>query len=101
MVAMVGTILKYCSFEITKQGNELFIQRGLLERKEMTIPLHRIQALKVEENIFRQPFGLLAVSVEIAGGEAGKDQKSVSTVLFPLLRRKELRDFWMPCCLNM
>jgi len=93
MVAMVGTILKYCSFEITKQGNELFIQRGLLERKEMTIPLHRIQALKVEENIFRQPFGLLAVSAEIAGGEAGKDQKSVSTVLFPLLRRKELRDF--------
>ncbi|MFS0562526.1 PH domain-containing protein [Terribacillus sp. 179-K 1B1 HS] len=93
MVAMIGTILKYCFFEISKQDNELFIQRGLLERKEMTIPLHRIQAVKVEENIFRQPFGLLTVSAEIAGGETGKDEKSISTVLFPLLRKKELHAF--------
>ncbi|MFP7494995.1 PH domain-containing protein [Terribacillus saccharophilus] len=93
MVAMIGTILKYCFFDINKQGNELFIQRGLLEKKEMTIPLHRIQAVKIEENIFRQPFGLLAVSAEIAGGEAGKDDKSTSTILFPLLKKSELLGF--------
>ncbi len=93
MVAMIGTILKYCFFEITKQGNELFIRRGLLEKREMTIPLHRIQALKVEENIFRQPFGLLAVSAEIAGGAADADKHSFSTVLFPLLKKSELSAF--------
>lgn len=93
MVAMIGTILKYCFFEITKQGNELFIRRGLLEKREMTIPLHRIQALKVEENIFRQPFGLLTVSAEIAGGAADADKHSFSTVLFPLLKKSELASF--------
>ncbi|WP_102706449.1 PH domain-containing protein [Terribacillus saccharophilus] len=93
MVAMIGTILKYCFFEITKQGNELFIRRGLLEKREMTIPLHRIQALKVEENIFRQPFGLLAVSAEIAGRATDADKHSFSTVLFPLLKKSELSAF--------
>ncbi|MFP7478575.1 PH domain-containing protein [Terribacillus saccharophilus] len=93
MVAMVGTILKYCFFEISKQGNELFIRRGLLEKREMTIPLHRVQALKIEENIFRQPFGLLAVSAEIAGGAADTDKNSFSTVLFPLLKKSELAGF--------
>ncbi|MFB1099772.1 PH domain-containing protein [Terribacillus sp. JSM ZJ617] len=93
MVAMVGTILKYCFFDITKQGNELSIRRGLLEKREMTIPLHRIQALKIEENIFRQPFGLLAVSAEIAGGASDADKNSFSTVLFPLLKKSELASF--------
>jgi putative membrane protein len=92
MIAMVGTVFKYCYFQITKQGEELFIKRGLLEKREITIPLHRIQALKIEENIFRQPFGLLAVSAEIAGG-AESDKHSFSTILFPLLKRSELQHF--------
>jgi putative membrane protein len=93
MIAMVGTIFKYFFFQITKQGEELFIRRGLLEKREITIPLHRIQALKIEENIFRQPFGLLAVSAEIAGGGAESDKHSFSTILFPLLKRSELQHF--------
>ncbi|SNZ16726.1 putative membrane protein [Terribacillus aidingensis] len=93
MIAMVGTVFKYCYFQITKQGEELFIRRGLLEKREITIPLHRIQALKVEENIFRQPFGLLAVSAVIAGGGAESDKHSFSTILFPLLKRSELQHF--------
>jgi putative membrane protein len=93
MIAMVGTVFKYCFFQITKQGEELFIRRGLLEKREITIPLHRIQALKIEENIFRQPFGLLAVSAEIAGGGAESDKHSFSTILFPLLKRSELHRF--------
>ncbi|QXE02225.1 PH domain-containing protein [Terribacillus sp. DMT04] len=92
MIAMVGTILKYCFFEISKQGEELFVRRGLLEKREITIPLHRIQALKIEENIFRQPLGLLAVSAEIAGG-AESDKHNFSTILFPLLKRSELQQF--------
>lgn len=86
LLAIGGTILSYSGFTLSRDGDFLYIRRGLLERREATIPLARIQAVKVVEGVLRQPFGLAAVRVESAG--YGEDA-GVSTTLFPLLPREE------------
>ncbi|MEO4054916.1 PH domain-containing protein [Solibacillus sp. CAU 1738] len=89
VVSVVITFFNYYSFLVTEENNRLIITRGLLEKKRITIPLNRIQAIKIVENPFRQMFGLATVVVESAGGSFG-GEKDRRIVLFPLISKKEM-----------
>ena len=88
-LAIFGTVLAHAGFTLSRSadGEYLHIKRGLLERHEATVPLARIQAIKVVEGVLRQPFGLATLRVESAGYGA---EEGVSATLFPLLPRKEV-----------
>lgn len=90
LLGVAGTILAHAGFTITQHGDHLLIERGLLERRRATIPIERIQAIRIIEGVFRQPFGLVELRVESAGygQKAGE-----STVLCPLLRRRDVLEF--------
>ncbi|MDQ3547293.1 MAG: PH domain-containing protein [Chloroflexota bacterium] len=90
LLGVAGTILAHAGFTITQQGDHLLIERGLLERRRATIPIERIQAIRIIEGVIRQPFGLVELRVESAGygPKAGE-----STVLCPLLRRRDVLPF--------
>ena len=88
LLAIAGTVLAYAGFTLSREGDFLYIKRGLLERREATIPRARIQAVRIVEGVLRQPFGLASLRVESAG--YGEDA-GVSTTLFPLLPREEAR----------
>ena len=89
VLAILGTVFAHAGFTLSHSadGKYLYIKRGLLQRYETTVPLARIQAIRVVEGVLRQPFGLAALRVESAG--FGEEQ-GVSTTLFPLLPRKEV-----------
>ena len=90
LLSLFGTLLRFSGFTLTRNGRELYIRRGLFEKKQITIPYHRIQAVRVVEGVMRQPFGFAMVYVENAGfgDEGGK-----TTVVFPLLRKREVGRF--------
>ena len=89
LLAIAGTVLAYSGFTLSREGDFLYIKRGLLERREATIPLSRIQAVRISEGVLRQPFGLASLRVESAG--YGEDA-GVSTTLFPLLPGNEVEE---------
>ncbi|BBL80996.1 membrane protein [Rubrobacter xylanophilus] len=88
LLAIAGTVLAYAGFTLSRSpdGRNVHISRGLLNRYEATIPVSRIQAVRVVEGVLRQPFGLASLRVESAG--YGRDE-GVSTTLFPMLPRRE------------
>lgn len=88
LLAIAGTVLAHFNFTLSRDGEFLYIRRGLLERREATIPLSRIQAVRVSEGVLRQPFGLASLRVESAG--YGEDA-GVSTFLFPLIPTNEVQ----------
>jgi len=92
ILAILGTVFAHAGFTLSRSsdGKYLHIRRGLLERHESTVPLARIQAIRVVEGVLRQPFGLAALRVESAGFGA---ESGISTTLFPLLPRREVRRF--------
>lgn len=92
LVGIAGTMIKYFNFTVTKNKDELFITRGLLEKKQTTIPLKRIQAVGIDESILRQPFGYVSVYAEVAGGSIEKGE-DYSTILFPIMKRTEVDNF--------
>lgn len=90
LLALLGTLIRFAGFTVHKKKDELVIQRGLFERKTMTIPYKRIQAVRIVEGVLRQPFGYATLYVESAGFG---DEGGQSTVLFPLIHRSKIQDF--------
>lgn len=93
LLGIAGTMIKYGKFTITRYENELFITRGLLEKKQLTIPLNRIQAVGIQESMIRQPLGYVTVFAEIAGGSLDKGE-DFSSVLFPIMKSGEVEEFF-------
>ncbi|MBM4765391.1 PH domain-containing protein [Bacillus sp. B15-48] len=94
-ISVIGTMLKYASFTLKKVDNDLIITRGLLEKKQFTIPLHRIQAVRYSENVLRQPFGLASVYVDSAGGSALNEESS-KVLILPLIKKREIATLLEP-----
>lgn len=89
MLALFGTMLKYANFTVRKVDNDLVITRGLLEKRQFTIPLNRIQAVRISENLIRQPLGYASAYVESAGGSA-LDQESSKVLILPIVKKRKI-----------
>ncbi|PLS15893.1 hypothetical protein CVD28_20570 [Bacillus sp. M6-12] len=89
IIATAGIIMKYAFFTVKKTEDELIISRGLMERRQLTIPLHKIQGIRITENAIRQPLGFASVIVEYAGGSV-MDKESTQVMLFPLIKKTRI-----------
>lgn len=87
LLSIALTILIYWDFTVRMEDNRLVITRGLLEKRRAQIPLHRVQAISVNENFIRRPFGLASLSVVVAGYSSEGQENQESTVLLPLAPR--------------
>lgn len=86
----IHLIFKYHGFTLVRLEDKIHIEHGFFVTKRVTIPIQRIQALKVTEGLFRQPFGLAVVKV-VSIGYA--EEKGGEAILLPLIRKKEVRQF--------
>lgn len=88
LISFFSTLFMYGDFSLEIKKDELIISRGIFEKKRITVPYKRIQALYVTEGILRQPMGFCSVHIHSAG--YGDEQGSGSIVLFPLIRRDKV-----------
>ena len=90
ILSVVWTMISYFDFKVTVQDERIVITKGLIEKKRVTIPLNRVQAVQIHENPLRQLLGFASVQIESAGGgDKGEGFKS-SVKLFPLIRKKDM-----------
>ncbi|MCZ0701716.1 putative membrane protein [Natronobacillus azotifigens] len=92
ILGVFGMVIKYGDFTIVRYDEELYITRGLWEKKQLTIPLKRIQAVGIKQNLIRQPLGFASLYVESAGGEINKTE-GTRTIILPLLHKREIQAF--------
>ena len=90
LLAFIGSFVKEYGFTLQLREDKLVIERGLLERNQITVPLRRIQAIHLIEPLLRRPFGWVTVHI-VTAGYAGKEGQSA--LLFPFIRKKELPGF--------
>jgi putative membrane protein len=90
LLSVAGALVAFAGFTITRDGDRLRIVRGLIERREATVPVARVRAVVVVEGLLRRPFGLASLRVEVIGHAK---EASAAQALFPLLRRADVRPF--------
>ena len=91
VAAILGMMLKYAHFTVQKIEEELVISRGLLEKRQLTIPLKKIQGIRILENVVRQPLGYATVYLEYAGGSV-TEKDSLAVMLFPLIKKNRIQE---------
>ena len=90
--SFLGVIFNYSDFSVKKTEKELLIRSGLIERKHITIPFDRIQAIRFIEGVLRQPLGCGMLYVESAGFEQNVKERSI--VLVPFISRSKMNEFF-------
>lgn len=88
LISFFSTLFMYGDFKVEVKEDELVISRGIFEKKRITIPYKRIQAIYVNEGLLRQPLGYGSVHLESAG--YGDDKGTGSIMLFPLISHKKI-----------
>ena len=79
---VLGT-LRLHRFTLIRDGDVLRNSRGLLGKQAATIPVVRVQAVRIVEGFWRMLLGYCSLQVEVAGiGRANISQR----MLFPLVR---------------
>jgi len=88
VVSVLITLINYYDYTVRIEEDKLILTKGLLEKKRITLPLNRIQAIRIVENPLRQLTGFATVVVESAGGN-GEDGMDKKITLFPLIKKQD------------
>jgi putative membrane protein len=74
LFSIVGSVVGYYDFTLTRSGEELQKRYGLLSRREANVPLRRVQSIRIEESLLRRPLKLASLKIETAGGPAQRQR---------------------------
>ncbi len=87
VLSVLGTLVAFARFTVTRDGDRLRIARGIVERRESSIPIARVAAIRIVESPLREPLGLAQVRIESAGYAK---EPATAQALLPLVRRTEV-----------
>jgi putative membrane protein len=87
VLSVLGTLVAFARFSVTRDGDRLRIARGIVERRESSIPIARVAAIRIVESPLREPLGLAQVRIESAGYAK---EPATAQALLPLVRRAEV-----------
>jgi len=87
VLSFLGTIIAFAGFTAIRDGERVRIRRGIVERREASVPVARIHAVRIVESPLREPFGLAQVRIESAGYAA---EPATAQTLVPLVRRRDV-----------
>lgn len=88
VISVIMTIVANYQFTIQYDEDRIYITRGLLEKKKVSVPLKRVQGIKISQNPLRELFGYATVVVESAGGSVGDKDEKIR--LFPLVKKNRM-----------
>ncbi|HST61420.1 MAG TPA: PH domain-containing protein [Longimicrobium sp.] len=88
LISIAGAVVRYHGFTLAVEGGEMRKRYGLLTVHEASVPLERVQAIRVEESLPRRLLGLASLSIETAGGTPG--QRGGAEAFVPIARRAEV-----------
>lgn len=89
LVGIVVTALRMARFTLIRDDDRVRWSRGLLSQRSSSVPVDRIQAVRVVEGQVRRLLGYCSLEVEVAGVGA---RDEIGRTLFPLIRRDRAAD---------
>jgi putative membrane protein len=89
VLSMIWSAMRLYEFRLSRVGEDLRTEYGLLTRVTATIPLRRVQTLTIRESPLQRLAERMSVRVETAGGHVapGQQNKQPREWLAPIIRR--------------
>ncbi len=93
ITSMLQSFIGYHNFTITRQGQNIQISYGLLERHTNTFSYDRIKAVKISQGLVQRMLGFAVIKLEVIGYtlETGDDNNNADLgVLVPFCKYDEI-----------
>lgn len=71
-VALVLGVISWLRYTFVVSGDELVVEKGVLSRQRLSIPLDRVQSVSLDQSFLHRPVGLVRVAVDTAGTAAAE-----------------------------
>lgn len=81
------TFVTYFGFRLSRFGDDLQIERGLLSRYDGSVPMDKIQTLTVQDNPLKRALGYATLRIETAGYSPQQTADEGSQSAVPLARQ--------------
>lgn len=69
LISVVGSLISYFRYYYYVTDTDLIIEKGLFERKKITVPFDRIQTINSEQKIIHQLFRVVKLEIDTAGSK--------------------------------
>jgi putative membrane protein len=86
-LSVVLTIVVHWDFTVRRDNDRLIVTRGLFERRRSSVPLRRVQAVMIEENLIRRLLGFSSLSLVVAGFAGSQEEQKETRMLLPIAPR--------------
>lgn len=80
----VRRLLGEWGFTVGRDTDGLRVHRGMLDVRNQTVPLSRIQAVRIRQPLLWRPFGWVRIEIDVAGYGQGGQQESGRSALVPV-----------------
>ncbi|MEM4781981.1 MAG: PH domain-containing protein [Halalkalicoccus sp.] len=91
LLSGANAVFSTYGFRLTRSGDELRYERGLIQRFDGSIPLDKVQTLVLRENLLKRLLGYASLAVETAGYAPGQGGSVGSESAVPIARRGTTR----------
>jgi putative membrane protein len=95
LTTLVVAIVRDGGFVVLRVGDDLVLRRGLLGTRESTVPLRRVQVVRITANPLRRALGVASLRIHSAGGSSGGGEGGSSAgrrAVIPLLAYGEAEE---------
>jgi putative membrane protein len=93
VTTLVVAVVRDGGFVVLRVGDDLVLRRGLLGTRESTVPLRRVQVVRVTANPLRRALGVASVRIHSAGGSSGGGEGGAGAgrrAVIPLVAQDEV-----------
>ncbi len=66
-VIFIFTVIRYFTYRFYISDQSFIVESGLLSKKKINIPLHKISAIHIEQKLLHKPFNVAMLKIETAG----------------------------------
>lgn len=84
------SVVNYWGFRLSRAGDELHYERGLLQRYDGSIPLDKIQMLTIRDSPLTRYVGYASLDIETAGYRPGRSDDRGAQSAVPLATRERV-----------
>ena len=96
VLGAIGGLLNGWGFDLTASDDDLHVTQGLLDRRQHTMPRHRLQHARVVDNPVRRAFGIVSVDL-FSAATPGRNDQQRTAITIPFVPRRSIGDVLVRC----
>ncbi|WP_416175297.1 MAG: PH domain-containing protein [Bifidobacterium crudilactis] len=89
LASVVNSMMQFYGFEVWRRQDDLVIERGLLTRRKVTIPMDRIQSVGIHQSVMRRILHLSSVTLSLSASHGEDDDGDNTSInLLPVIKQR-------------